>query len=86
MTKIPAAPPPDLRPVLLDSVVVHAVRLMHAAQAEIVTDMLQASVPTEYTRYDLLSHVCMLFSLCRDVGLFMRERILQAFLSEQSPL
>jgi len=30
--------------------------MMHAAQAEIVTDLLQASVLTEYTRYDLLSH------------------------------
>jgi len=71
-TRTPTAPP-DMRPVLLDSDVIHAVRLVHAGPAEIVTDSFRASVRTEYTRDDLLSNVRMLFSMCSDVGLFMRE-------------
>jgi len=84
-TKTPAAPP-NMRPALLDSDVVHAIRLVCAGPAEIVTDLFRVSVRTEYTRDDLLSHLHMLFSLCRDVGLFMTECIQQTFRSEQLPL
>ena len=77
--------PPNVRLILRDSDIVHAVRLARAGQAEVVTDSLRASFRKEYSRNDLLSRVHVLFRLRRDVGLFMRECILQAFLSEQSP-
>ena len=83
--KTPAAPP-TIHLVLLDWDIVHTIRLLRAGPAEIVTDSFRASVRTEYTRDDMLSNVRMLFSLCRDVGLFMTECILQTFSSKQLPL
>jgi len=76
--------PADMHSVLRDSDIIHAVQLARAGQAEIVTDSLRAAYRTEYSRDDLLSRVRLLFGLRRNVELFMRERILQAFLSEQS--
>jgi len=51
MTKTAAAPP-TIRPVLLYWYIVHAIQLLRAGPAEIVTDSLRASVRTEYTSDD----------------------------------
>jgi len=81
--KTTAAPPPltvsasqtDLRPVLRYSDIAYAVRLSHAGQAEQIADSLLVNFQTGRTREELIFAIRAMTALLRDVGAFLRERI-----------
>jgi len=65
--------------------VVHAVQLVRPGQAELITDTLVSTFCTDLTRDRVLSMVLLLLDQRRDLGNFLRERILQSFLSGLIP-
>jgi len=80
------APPPlsasasqtDLRPVLRYSDIAYAVQLSQAGQTEQIADSLLVNFQTGRTREELIFAIRAMTALLRDVGAFLRERIVGA--------
>ena len=70
----------DLRPVLRYSDIAYAVRLSQAGQTEQIADSLLANFETSRTREELVFAIRAMTALLRDVGAFLRERIVGAWL------
>jgi len=65
----------DLRPVLRFSDIAYAVRLAQAGQADQVADSLPINFQTGTTREELIFAIRAMTALLRDVGAFLRERV-----------
>ena len=68
----------DLRPVLRFSDIAYAVRLSQAGQTEQVADSLLDNFETRRTREELIFAIRAMSALLRDVGAFLRERVVGA--------
>ena len=73
----------DTHPVLRFSDIAYTVRLSRAGQADLVVDSLLAGFRTEHTRAELIFAARSMFALLRDVGTFLRERIVGARLAQE---
>jgi len=86
------APPPlstsasqtDLRPVLRYSDIAYAVRLSSAGQTEQIADSLLENFQTGRTREELVFAIRSMTALLRDVGAFLRERVVGGRLVHES--
>jgi len=65
----------DTRPVLRFSDIAYAVRLAQAGQTEQIADSLLVNFETHRTREDLIFAIRAMTALLRDVGAFLRERV-----------
>jgi len=79
-----AAAAVNTRRQMRDADISYAVRLATSESAEVVTDSLLAAFRTDCTREQLLRIVRLMFGLLRDVGVFLRERITVARLTNLS--
>jgi len=73
----------DMHPILRYSNIAYAVRLSRAGQADLVADSLLAGFQTEHMRAELTFAVRAMAALLRDVGAFLRERIVGARLASE---
>jgi len=65
----------ELRPVLRFSDIAYAVRLAQAGQTEQIADSLLDNFQTGRTREELIFAIRGMTALLRDVGAFLRERV-----------
>ena len=78
-----SATAPSTRPLLRFADVAYAVRLTPAGEPERVVRSLLASFQTERTQDELLFAVRAMYALLRDVGMFLRERVVLTHISDE---
>ena len=74
---------PSTRPLLRFADIAYAVRLTPAGEPERVVNSLLASFQTERTHEELLFAVRAMYALLRDVGMFLRERVVLTHISDE---